>query len=76
MFIYLYNIHGREKIYMSIKSFVRSFRSNFYDINNYLFEQVDPNLIRYFRTEYGRDWKIALEHYLYKKNLNNEKKVA
>ena len=59
---------------MSIKSFIRSFSNNFNGFNNY--EKVDPNIIRYFRTEYGRNWKIALEHYLYKKEINNEKKAA
>ena len=29
------------------------------------FDTVDPNLVRYFRTEYGRDWKSELEHYIY-----------
>ena len=28
-------------------------------------DNVDPNLVRYFRTEYGRDWQSELEHYLY-----------
>ena len=27
---------------------------------------VDPNLVRYFRTEYGRNWKSALNEHLYK----------
>ena len=28
-------------------------------------DNVDPNLVRYFRTEYGRDWQAELQHYLY-----------
>ncbi len=29
------------------------------------FDNVDPNLVRYFRTEYGRDWQGALSEHLY-----------
>ena len=29
---------------------------------------VDPNLVRYFRTEYGRNWKVALSEHLYYKS--------
>ena len=31
-------------------------------------DNVDPNLVRYFRTEYGRNWKSALDEYLWKEN--------
>ena len=34
--------------------------SHFTDIDN-----VDPNLVRYYRTEYGRNWKDALNEHLY-----------
>ena len=30
------------------------------------FDNVDPNLVRYFRTEYGRDWEGALSEHLHK----------
>ncbi len=29
---------------------------------------VDPNLIRYYRTEYGSRWEEELNHFLYNKN--------
>ena len=29
-------------------------------------DNVDPNLVRYFRTEYGRDWEGALSEHLHK----------
>ena len=29
---------------------------------------VDPNLVRYYRTEYGSRWEEELNHYLYNKN--------
>ena len=31
---------------------------------------VDPNLVRYFRTEYGGDWQVALQEHLYSKGNN------
>jgi len=31
------------------------------------FDNVDANLVRYFRTEYGRNWKGALNEHLYRK---------
>ena len=54
---------------------------NFFDhtyktINYYAFHKVDPQLIRYFRTEYGQDWQSALTDHLYKKEHNNDKKAA
>jgi hypothetical protein len=29
---------------------------------------VDPNLVRYYRTEYGSRWEEELNHFLYNKN--------
>ena len=40
------------------------------------FDNVDPGLVKYFRTEYGQDWKVALGHHLYKESLKNDKKAA
>ena len=37
---------------------------------------VDPNLVRYFRTEYGRDWKAELEHYIYCQTNNQSKNLV
>ena len=34
------------------------------------YDNVDPNIVRYFRTEYGRDWQGALNEHLY--NLNKK----
>ena len=44
------------------------------NINN--FDNVDPQLVRYFRNEYGTDWKSALTEHLYKKVANDDKKAA
>ena len=54
---------------------------NFFDhtyksINYYAFDNVDPQLIRYFKTEYGQDWQSALTDHLYKKQDSNDKKAA
>ena len=72
--LYLHNYfsisnNGKENKFMFIKSFIEGITNNYIDISNNTFDKVDPNLIRYFRTEYGRDWKVALEHYLYKKEI-------
>ncbi len=45
------------------------FNSIFF-INDNHFNKIDENLIRYFRTEYGSEWKIAAENYLRKNNKN------
>ncbi len=29
------------------------------------YDNVDPNIVRYFRTEFGKHWQEELEHYLY-----------
>lgn len=51
--------------------------SNTYDsINDGNIDKVDPNIVRYFRIEYGKDWKIALQKYISEKSLKNEKKAA
>ena len=41
--------------------------------NTHSYDNVDPNLIRYFRTEYGADWQVALDYHLYQKNLGINK---
>lgn len=47
-----------------IQNFFSSLR--FSPVNyGYNFDNVDSNLIRYFRTEYGRDWEGALSEHLY-----------
>ena len=37
---------------------------------------IDPNLIRYFRTEFGSEWQEALHKYIEKNKQNNENKAA
>ena len=54
----------KNKMVQLIQGFINSltFSSVAYGDSN---GSVDPNLVRYFRTEYGRDWKSELEHYIY-----------
>tara|TARA_B110000438_G_C15270947_1_gene418372 strand:- start:356 stop:514 length:159 start_codon:yes stop_codon:yes gene_type:complete len=39
-------------------------------------DNVNPNIVKYFRTEYGANWKSELEHHLYKERNKNDKKAA
>tara|TARA_B100000700_G_C14967538_1_gene819593 strand:+ start:1320 stop:1508 length:189 start_codon:yes stop_codon:yes gene_type:complete len=43
---------------------------------NYGYEDIDENLVRYFKTEYGNEWKVALENHLNKEGIKNVKKAA
>ena len=58
---------------MFIKSMVKVLGGTYNAFINDGFDKVDPNLIRYFRTEFGKDWKIALEQHLHKEKINNKK---
>ena len=60
----MYVKYEREKMVQQIQNFFNSLRfpTVAYGDN---FDNVDANLVRYFRTEYGRDWKGALNEHLY-----------
>ena len=60
---------------MFFKSLINTFSAN-YSAYNDNYDNVNPNLVKYFRNEYGTDWKNALEHHLYKKTIKNDKKAA
>jgi len=60
---------------MFFKSFITTLNSKYNAFNGPGFDNVDPNIVKYFRTEYGKDWKVALQHHLYKKSVTG-KKVA
>ncbi len=61
---------------MFFKSFTKFLDNTYYDISDHQFRKVDPNIIRYFRIEYGKDWKIALEKHLYRETINKNKEAA
>ena len=59
-----------------IKNILNFFDHSYKSINFNTFDNVDPQLIKYFRTEYGHDWQSALTEHLYKKESSNDKKAA
>ena len=61
---------------MFFKSLITNLNSNYNAFNDTGFDNVDPNIVKYFRTEYGKDWKVALQHYIYNKSVKNVKKAA
>ena len=61
---------------MFFKSIVKLFNNSYDNFDNINYDKLDQDLVRYFRTEYGSDWKSALSHYLYKENIKNDKKAA
>ena len=46
------------------------------DFSDYGFDKVDPDLIKFYKTEYFKEWKVALQHFLYKKSIENDKKAT
>lgn len=61
---------------MFFKSIVKVLNNSFDTYNNTEYDKVDQDLVRFFRTEYGPDWKAALEQHLYKESIKNDKKAA
>ena len=61
---------------MFIKAMAKVFNNTYYDITDSRFDKVDPNIVRFYRVEYGKDWKIALENYLQRETINNSKEAA
>tara|TARA_B110000444_G_C18413043_1_gene398907 strand:- start:52 stop:234 length:183 start_codon:yes stop_codon:yes gene_type:complete len=59
-----------------IKNIINFFNNNYKAVNVYGFNNTDPNLVRYFRNEYGKDWQSALTEHLYRKKNSDDKKAA
>ena len=59
-----------------IKNILKFFDHSYKSMNFNTFDKVDPQLVKYFRTEYGQDWQSALTEHLYKKESSNAKKAA
>ena len=70
------NIIYKQKRNKMIKNILNFFDHTYKNINDYTFDKVDPQLVKYFRTEYGQDWQSALTEHLYKKESSNAKKAA
>jgi len=63
-YIVVYAKYERKKMVQLIQNFFNSLRFPAIAHGNN-FDNVDTNLIRYFRTEYGRDWEGALSEHLH-----------
>jgi len=59
-----------------INNILKFFDHSYKSMNFNTFDKVDPQLVKYFRTEYGQDWQSALTEHLYKKESSNAKKAA
>ena len=59
-----------------IKNILNFFDHSYKSMSFNTIDKVDPQLIKYFRTEYGQDWQSALTEHLYKKEIGNDKKAA
>jgi len=58
------------------KQIINSVKSSYLSTHEYNFDRVDRHLVRYFRVEYGNQWKEALTQHLHKKEAKNDKKAA
>ena len=56
-----------------VQNIIKIFSKPYGCHDNDMYDRVDPGLIRFFRTEYGKDWKAALEYHIYKKSISNKK---
>ena len=61
---------------MFFKSLISTLSFTYNALNDTDFNNVNPGIVRYFRNEYGANWKVALEQHLYKQRLRNDKKAA
>ena len=61
---------------MFFKSLINTLSFTYSNFNDNGFDKVNPNIVKYFRNEYGTNWKVALEHHLYKERIKNDKKAA
>ena len=61
---------------MFFKSLISTLSFTYNALNDTDFNNANPGIVRYFRNEYGANWKVALEHHLYKKRVRNDKKAA
>jgi len=61
---------------MFFKSLINTLNSTYSAFSNNSFDNINPNLVKYFRNEYGVDWKIALENHLHNERTKNDKKAA
>jgi len=61
---------------MFFQSMVKVFNSTYSNFNFNNANSVKPELVQYFKIEYGKNWKVAMDHHIYKESLKNDKKAA
>jgi len=61
---------------MFFKSLIKTLNSSYGTFYNTGIDNANPNIVQYFRNEYGANWKVALEHHLYEESVKNDKKAA
>ena len=61
---------------MFFKSLINTLNSSHSSLTGGSFSNINPNIVKYFRNEYGPNWKVALEHHIYKERVKNDKKAA
>ncbi len=59
-----------------LKQIYNVIKTTYKAVNDNNFDNIDPNIVRYFRTEFGTEWQEALNSYIDKKKQNNENKAA
>ena len=59
-----------------IKNILNFIGQTYKTVNDYGFDIIDPHVVRYFRNEYGKDWRSALTEHLYKKEISKQYTVS
>ena len=74
--LHIYIFILKTEGYKMIRNIINFLNTNYTAVNDYNYESADPQLVRYFRNEYGKDWRSALTEHLYNKRAKNDKKAA
>lgn len=61
---------------MFFKSLIKTLGSSYNTFSNPGIHNANPNIVKYFKNEYGTNWEVALEHHLYEESVKNDKKAA
>ena len=61
---------------MFFKSLINTLSYTYGALKNNDFNNVNPNLVKYFKNEYGINWEVALQQHIYEKKIKNDKKAA
>ena len=69
-------MHNNNNIYIFMIKFFKLL-NNFYDnLNKSQKKEVDIQLIKFFKSEYGSSWKLELDKHLLKNEDFNDQKAA